>query len=283
MKKKFITLIICGALAGTALVGLTLQNNMESENNSKDINKASIESLDKKEDTIEKANTEIDSSNVLDGKGTRLSRGGGQAKNSQNDKNVVTNDEGSSLEEKENSKTTVNNQEKITEGTPYSNTEKPSVPSQETVNVPSKSTTTPTTTDTGDFSSQIEQLIFTKVNEERARAGMSTLSYSSIMEKYARIKSKDMGDRNYFDHKNLEGELITSQMARDGISYRAWGENLAYIGGVSDINELANQFMINWMNSQGHRENILSPNYTSIGVGVYKAGNRYYATQEFYK
>ncbi|WP_346940586.1 CAP domain-containing protein [uncultured Clostridium sp.] len=283
MKKKFITLIICGALAGTALVGLTLQNNMESENNSKDINKASIESLDKKEDTIEKDNTEIDSSNVLDGKGTRLSRGGGQAENSQNDKNVVTNDEGSSLEEKENSKTTVNNQEEITEGTPYSNTEKPSVPSQETVNVPSKSTTTPTTTDTGDFSSQIEQLIFTKVNEERARAGMSTLSYSSLMEKYARIKSKDMGDRNYFDHKNLEGELITSQMARDGISYRAWGENLAYIGGVSDINELANQFMINWMNSQGHRENILSPDYTSIGVGVYKAGNRYYATQEFYK
>lgn len=283
MKKKFITLIICGALAGTALVGLTLQNNMESKNNSKDNNKASIESLDNKEDTIENASTEIDSSNVLDRKDTRLSRGGGQAKNSQNDENVVTNDEGSSLEKKENSKTTVNNQEDITKGTPYSNTKKPSVPSQETVNVPSKSTTTPTITDTGDFSSQIEQLIFTKVNEERARAGMSTLSYSSLMEKYARIKSKDMGERNYFDHKNLEGELITSQMARDGISYRAWGENIAYIGGVSDINELANQFMINWMNSQGHRENILSPDYTSIGVGVYKAGNRYYATQEFYK
>ncbi|GAA0777549.1 CAP domain-containing protein [Clostridium subterminale] len=283
MKKKFITLIICGALAGTALVGLTLQNNMESENNSNDNNKASIESLDNKENTIENASTEIDSSNVLDGKDTRLSRGGGQAKNSQNDKNVVRNDEGSSLDKKENSKTTVNNQEDITEDTPYNNTEKPSVPSHETVNIPSKSTTTPTTTDTGDFSSQIEQLIVTKVNEERARAGMSTLSYSSLMEKYARIKSKDMGDRNYFDHKNLEGELITSQMARDGISYRAWGENIAYIGGVSDINELANQFMINWMNSQGHRENILSPDYTSIGVGVYKAGNRYYATQEFYK
>jgi len=150
------------------------------------------------------------------------------------------------------------------------------------VNTPSKSTT-PTTTVTGDFSSQIEQLIFTKVNEERARAGMSTLSYSNLMEKYARIKSKDMGDKNYFDHRNLEGELITAQMARDGISYKSWGENIAYIGGVSDINELANQFMINWMNSQGHRENILSPNFTSIGVGVYKAGNRYYATQEFYK
>ncbi len=288
MKRKLITLIICGALAGTALGGLTLQNN------SKYINNSTIESVDEKEDTIEDKRNEIALSDEVDekdknsneeinlSKNTRLSRGGGQADNSQNDKNVVNNDEGSNLEEKESSNTTVNNQEEITGGNSYSNTEKSSVPSQEKVNTPSKSTT-PTTTVTGDFSSQIEQLIFTKVNEERATAGMSTLSYSNLMEKYARIKSKDMGDKNYFDHRNLEGELITAQMARDGISYRSWGENIAYIGGVSDINELANQFMINWMNSQGHRENILSPNFTSIGVGVYKAGNRYYATQEFYK
>lgn len=285
MKRKLIALIICGALACTALVGLTLQNN------SKYINNSTIESVDEKEDTIEVKRNEIALSDEVDknsneeinlSKDTRLSRGGGQADNSQNDKNVVNNDEGSNLEEKESSNTTVNNQEEITESNSYSNTEKSSVSSQEKVNTPSKSTT-PTTTVTGDFSSQIEQLIFTKVNEERARAGMSTLSYSSLMEKYARIKSKDMGDKNYFDHRNLEGELITAQMARDGISYRSWGENIAYIGGVSDINELANQFMINWMNSQGHRENILSPNFTSIGVGVYKAGNRYYATQEFYK
>ncbi len=288
MKRKLITLIICGALAGTALVGLTLQNN------SKYINNSTIESVDEKEDTIEDKRNEIALSDEVDeedknsneeislSKDTRLSRGGGQADNSQNDKNVVNNEEGSKLEKKENSNTTVNNQEEITEGNSYSNNEKPSVPSQEKVSTPSKSTT-PTTTVTGDFSSQIEQLIFTKVNEERARSGMITLSYSSLMEKYARIKSKDMGDKNYFDHKDLEGELITAQMARDGISYRSWGENIAYIGGVSDINELANQFMTNWMNSQGHRENILSPNFTSIGVGVYKAGNRYYATQEFYK
>jgi len=41
--------------------------------------------------------------------------------------------------------------------------------------------------------------------------------------------------------------------------------------------------MTNWMNSEGHRKNILSTNFESIGVGVYKAGNRVYATQEFYK
>lgn len=103
------------------------------------------------------------------------------------------------------------------------------------------------------------------------------------MEKYARIKSKDMGDNNYFSHEDLSGKLITEKMKQDGVSYRAWGENIAYIGGVSDANKLAEQFMTNWMNSSGHRANILSTNFESIGIGVYKSGNRVYATQEFYK
>ena len=54
MKKKFITLIICGALAGTALVGLAFQDNMESANNSKDINKSIIESVDKENEVEQK-------------------------------------------------------------------------------------------------------------------------------------------------------------------------------------------------------------------------------------
>ena len=67
-----------------------------------------------------------------------------------------------------------------------------------------------------------------------------------------------MGDRGYFDHINPEGEYITAQMQRDGVSYKAWGENIAYISGVTDANVLATQFMNNWMNSDGHRKNILS-------------------------
>ena len=131
------------------------------------------------------------------------------------------------------------------------------------------------------FMAQVEQAIFNKVNEERAKAGVSPLSYNSTMEKYARIKSQDMGDNNYFSHTDLNGNYITAQMKADGVSYNAWGENIAYIGGVSDPTELANQFMNNWMNSEGHRKNILSTNFSSIGV--YKIGNKVYATQEFYK
>jgi uncharacterized protein YkwD len=133
------------------------------------------------------------------------------------------------------------------------------------------------------FMAEVEQLIFKKVNEERAKVGVPALTYNTVMEKYARIKSKDMGDRGYFSHNDPEGKLITDRMRSDGVSYNTWGENIAYIGGVSDPTALANQFMTNWMNSKGHRENILSTNFTSIGVGVYKIGNKVYATQEFYR
>ena len=133
------------------------------------------------------------------------------------------------------------------------------------------------------FMAQVEQAIFNKVNEERAKAGVSPLSYNSTMEKYARIKSQDMGDNNYFSHADLSGKYITSKMKADGVSYKAWGENIAYIGGITDPTALANKFMENWMNSEGHRKNILSTNFDSIGIGVYQSGNRVYATQEFYK
>ncbi|WP_243175892.1 CAP domain-containing protein [Clostridium sp. NSJ-49] len=134
------------------------------------------------------------------------------------------------------------------------------------------------------FMAQVEQAIFNKVNEERVKAGVAPLSYNTTMEKYARIKSQDMGDNNYFSHTDLNGNYITAQMKADGVSYNSWGENIAYLGGYgTDPTVLANQFMTNWMNSSGHRKNILSTDFTSIGVGVYQIGNKVYATQEFYR
>lgn len=163
--------------------------------------------------------------------------------------------------------------------------ETPDVPNtppvvDETPSTPSEDDTTNVDTN---FMAEVEEAIFNKVNEERAKAGVSTLTYSTTMQKYARIKSQDMGDNNYFSHEDLNGNLITTQMKNDGVSYRAWGENIAYISGVSDADALAEQFMTNWMNSSGHRANILSENFESIGVGVYKIGNKVYATQEFYR
>lgn len=128
----------------------------------------------------------------------------------------------------------------------------------------------------------IEQAIFQRTNQERTAAGLQSLSYNTTMEYYARIKSSDMGDNGYFDHADLQGELMNEQIQADGISYRAWGENIAYIQGLNDHNALSTRFMDNWMNSEGHKANILSSNFSSIGIGVYKIGDTYYATQEFY-
>lgn len=133
------------------------------------------------------------------------------------------------------------------------------------------------------FIAEIEQAIFQRVNQERTSTGLPALNYNTTMEKYARIKSKDMGDNGYFSHEDLQGRLITVQMKADGVSYNAWGENIAYIQGINNNSALATQFMDNWMNSSGHRANILSTNFSSIGIGVYKIGNTYYATQEFYR
>jgi len=135
------------------------------------------------------------------------------------------------------------------------------------------------------FMPYVEQLIFDKVNQEREKAGIAPLENNSIMNQYAKTKSKDMGDRHYFSHENPDGNLMNVFMQQDRIHYQAWGENIAYISGDTSesLETIADQFMSNWMNSQGHRENILSTNFKSLGIGVYRVGNKIYATQEFYR
>ncbi|MDU5262322.1 MAG: CAP domain-containing protein, partial [Clostridium celatum] len=171
----------------------------------------------------------------------------------------------------------------IVDETPSVPEERPSTPDIPSVDeTPDNSTEDNVTNEDTNFMSAVETAIFNKVNEERAKVGVPTLTYNTVMQKYARIKSQDMGDNNYFSHEDLNGNLITTQMKNDGVSYKSWGENIAYIGGNVSADALAEQFMTNWMNSSGHRANILSTNFSSIGVGVYKIGNKVYATQEFY-
>ncbi len=288
--KKIITLIICGVLSGAGLYGFGISKNIDwTSNLNKIVEEPKNESIDKKNEVVENStktemNSDISTNNdnaVKEEKSQNLVNGlkdeeqqivQASEQNTKNDKiEVVSQDEQQQVKQAQESDKPLTTAETPTQQTLTSKTTSPA------------SAPPSTSVSTINFSAQIEQLIFTKVNDERAKAGVSTLNYSSLMEKYARIKSQDMGDRNYFNHQNPEGELITTQMDRDGITYRAWGENIAYIGGVTDLNQLAEQFMTNWMNSSGHRANILSENFTSIGIGVYKSGNRYYATQEFYK
>ncbi|CDM70339.1 putative membrane protein [Clostridium bornimense] len=134
-----------------------------------------------------------------------------------------------------------------------------------------------------DFETKVERLIFEKINAERRKIGIQEYSNNSTMAKYAKEKSKDMGNNGYFDHKDLSGNLITVKMKEEGVTYTAWAENIAWITAEENPEVVAEEFVKSWMNSAGHKENILSTKYTSTGVGIYKNEAKIYATEEFYK
>lgn len=94
----------------------------------------------------------------------------------------------------------------------------------------------------------------------------------------ARKHSQDMAERNYFDHVNPEGESPYDRMAKAGYtSYQAAGENIA-AGSMTPA-----EVVQGWLDSDGHCANMLSPNFTQLGVGFYEgAGDyTYYWTQDF--
>ena len=122
------------------------------------------------------------------------------------------------------------------------------------------------------FESQTKDL----VNTERTKNNLNILYYSDKASKSSRKHSKDMMIKNYFDHTNKKNESPFDRMEEEGINYKNAGENIA-AGQSSAI--YAHHA---WMNSLGHRKNILG-NYKYIGVGVVFGGyyNIYY-TQNFY-
>ena len=114
------------------------------------------------------------------------------------------------------------------------------------------------------------------VNTERTKNNLNILSYSEKATTSSRKHSEDMMIKNYFDHTNKENKSPFDRMEEEGINYKNAGENIA-AGQSSAI--YAHHA---WMNSLGHRKNILG-DYKYIGVGVIFGGyyNIYY-TQNFY-
>ncbi|CQR46253.1 Cysteine-rich secretory protein family protein [Paraliobacillus sp. PM-2] len=110
-------------------------------------------------------------------------------------------------------------------------------------------------------------------NMEREKQGLSKLTIDSKLSEVAWYKSKDMQVNNYFSHTSPTYGSPFDMMREFGVSYTAAGENIAM--GYPDAKSVVN----GWMNSEGHRKNILNENYTHIGVGFVKDG--YYVTQMF--
>lgn len=118
-----------------------------------------------------------------------------------------------------------------------------------------------------------EQEIIRLVNEIRTQNGLKTLSYDWELSRVARIKSQDMKDNRYFSHNSPVYGTPFQMIKSFGISYRSAGENIAK--GYATPQAVVN----GWMNSSGHRANILNASYTHIGVGYVADGN--YWTQMF--
>ncbi|WP_404450334.1 CAP domain-containing protein [Sutcliffiella horikoshii] len=121
--------------------------------------------------------------------------------------------------------------------------------------------------------SETEMKVIELTNAERRKNGLSDLKADASLSNVARDKSKDMQTNNYFSHTSPTHGSPFDMMRDYGISYNTAGENIAM--GQRSPEEVVQA----WMNSEGHRKNILNGEFTHIGVGYVEEGN--YWTQMF--
>lgn len=103
------------------------------------------------------------------------------------------------------------------------------------------------------------------VNAERAKEGLSPLSIDKKVQAAAMVRAEECEQR--FSHTRPDGTSFATALKEQNVSYKSAGENIAW--GQRSPKEVMNA----WMNSSGHRANILNPNYTTIGVGYYENAN----------
>ena len=133
------------------------------------------------------------------------------------------------------------------------------------------------------YNSEYEERVIELVNQERAKRGLTALVRSEGLTNAARYHAADMSQDNYFGHDTMDrvnGELVKVCGTWDRIGYYytgANGENAA--GGYSSPESVMN----GWMNSDGHRDNILNPHTRAIGVGFYQGSGDWhnYWVQDF--
>lgn len=119
----------------------------------------------------------------------------------------------------------------------------------------------------------LEQEVIRLVNVERAKVGLTALKHDWEVARVAEHKSHDMARKNYFSHTSPTYGSPFDMLKAYGVSYRSAGENIAQ--GQRTAQEVVNA----WMNSPGHRANILKNGYTHIGIGY--AAEGHYWTQLF--
>jgi len=128
----------------------------------------------------------------------------------------------------------------------------------------------------GDCGTATEARVIALLNEARRDEGLPTLGCDGRLGDVARLHAQDMAERDFFDHTNPDGQAPWDRMDAYGIGgYTTAGENIAAgYATPADVHE-------GWMNSPGHRDNILGEWYTDVGVGVWEQDGTLYWTQLF--
>ena len=138
--------------------------------------------------------------------------------------------------------------------------------------------------ETGDISA-LRQEALDLTNAARAEAGLSELGPSELLNEVAQAHATDMLERDYYAHVTPEGETPFARLlAAGGSRWGLSGENIAKCEGCPAPPEAARvrAFHEGWMQSPGHRENILSEGFDSFGFGIAGQGNEIYAVQTFF-
>lgn len=131
---------------------------------------------------------------------------------------------------------------------------------------------------------EVEDLVFEMTNRARQARGLAPLIKDPVLTKVARAYSDDMLVRRFFDHTNPDGLSFHKRISTHyGHRVAFVGENIysAFEDNPSNIREVAEKIMDTWMNSKDHRENLLDPDFTHLGVGVSAGRGKIRATQEF--
>lgn len=135
---------------------------------------------------------------------------------------------------------------------------------------------------TSSRSEEAEMMIHDRINQIRSDEGLRQLTRSKKLDDVAQYHSDDMAERGYFSHTGPDGETLGERYREHGIDC-AGGENIfrydsTYGASPETIAEVAVE---GWMESPGHRENILRPRFSMEGIGVTYVGGEVYVTQNF--
>lgn len=128
--------------------------------------------------------------------------------------------------------------------------------------------------------SALELEVLTRTNQERVARGLGPLEWDNLAAQVARAHGLDMLRRGYFAHVNPEGDSAADRLHKAGAVEVEVGENLAFYENYPDP-RIPAEAVRGWMNSPRHRDNLLKPDYTHLGVGLVRLGNRVMVVQNF--